>query len=167
MAHQHIIEGTHQQIIQRTVAQTQQLISTKSVEEYMTILHGQIRDTTSTLYECLDALAEEMRNTERWRVRYEKTKMKLETKGDAPGSPTVRTQYIGRRSPHSPVYGWTNNTARAVIDDSLTKRKQYFVNVLLPMVEKHLKDLNINGHTNVPGRRSDQHNRPKYIPPDE
>ncbi|KAJ3084195.1 hypothetical protein HDU99_002733 [Rhizoclosmatium hyalinum] len=58
-------------------AQTQQLLSATTPQEYLRILHTQLEGMTHSLHETLDALAEERRIRETWRARWEKASWEL------------------------------------------------------------------------------------------
>lgn len=56
--------------------QTQELIKAVDTQAYIELMNDQLKKATTTLYECLDALAEERRNTERWMLRFDKLQKK-------------------------------------------------------------------------------------------
>ncbi|KAJ3316891.1 hypothetical protein HDU76_001486 [Blyttiomyces sp. JEL0837] len=57
--------------------QTHELLAAPTPEAYIRVLHGQLKDMTSALHECIDALAEERRAREKLKLRWEKTCLKL------------------------------------------------------------------------------------------
>ena len=69
----------HAESLNRMITkQTQDLLEAKSPEGYIKILHRQFNDMTSSLYECVDALAEEHKLVKRWRYQCEITTRRLE-----------------------------------------------------------------------------------------
>ncbi|KAL2914079.1 hypothetical protein HK105_206337 [Polyrhizophydium stewartii] len=49
--------------------QTNDLLEAKTPEKYVQILHQQLNDITASLFECIDALAEEQNHARRWRAQ--------------------------------------------------------------------------------------------------
>ncbi|KAJ3410618.1 hypothetical protein HDV05_003539 [Chytridiales sp. JEL 0842] len=91
-------------------AQTQELLSTRTPEAYLKVLHAQVSEMTMALHECIDALAEERRVGERWKRRWERLYIKL--KKDAEKRKREKDEKV--------MNG---------------RRRRYLLNALLPMFE--------------------------------
>jgi hypothetical protein len=58
--------------------QTHELLSTTTPDQYIRVLHKQLQSMLETLHDCIDALAEETRSSERWKSRLEQYKKQVE-----------------------------------------------------------------------------------------
>jgi hypothetical protein len=68
----------HQEHLSSVLArQTHELLSTTTPDQYIRCLHKQLQSMLETLHDCVDALAEETRSSERWKSRLEQYKKQV------------------------------------------------------------------------------------------
>lgn len=136
--------------------QTHELLSTTTPDQYIRVLHHQLQSMLEALHDCIDALAEESRNADRWRVRFDKYKRQIEQ----------RDEYIRTHKD---------------FNQKFQDKQLRLLNELFPSVKKtNLEEP--SAHNNIVKKRttikipeistveikdiaSKSHSRPKYIPP--
>ncbi|KAJ3212233.1 hypothetical protein HDU67_003953 [Dinochytrium kinnereticum] len=58
-------------------AQTQELLATKTPDNYIRVLHTQLNGSIKALHDCIDALSEEQRISEHWRLKWVRMQARL------------------------------------------------------------------------------------------
>lgn len=112
LAH-HATDHTHH-LSQILTHQTHQLLATTSQDDYISVIQSHLREMTAAVHMCLDALAEEHRACERWKVRCVRLVKRFTA---AEGKGEVEN---GGRDSRTGIKGF--------------RKKQYLFNALLPIV---------------------------------
>ncbi|KAJ3101221.1 hypothetical protein HDU97_001572 [Phlyctochytrium planicorne] len=118
-------------------AQTQELLATKTPDSYIKVLHGQLNGMIRALHDCIDALSEEQRISEHWRLKWVRVQSRVNAEESSKRKEEMRI--LGGNSGGCSVGGsagvgiWNAQTAQAFLN-------------LRPTTVAHFETTDLNGN---------------------